>query len=94
MKIEPKSKGSNCAPSLMSSLFSAKAFVEYRGNLVSDFDLVASSFGEQSFYCCFGVYGLRLIKNITPLSVSLVRKRVQPSESKCAALRSTLNAHL
>jgi heme/copper-type cytochrome/quinol oxidase subunit 3 len=88
------SEGSDSAPSLMALLFSTKAFAEYRGNLVSDFDLVASSFGEQSFYCCFGVYGLRLIKSITPLRVSLVRKRVQPSESKCATLRSTLNARL
>jgi hypothetical protein len=46
MKIEPMSKTSDSTPSLMALLFSTKALIEYRANLVSDFDLVASYFGE------------------------------------------------
>jgi hypothetical protein len=54
----------------MASLLGAKVLVEYRANLVSDFDPKTSCFGERSFYCC-------LIKNLTPLRASPVRKRVQ-----------------
>jgi hypothetical protein len=93
-KVEPMSEGSDSAPLLMASLFGAKALIEHKANLVSDFDLVASCFGEQSFYFCFGVHGLRLSKNLTPLRVSPIRKRVRASESKHAALRSMLKAHL
>jgi hypothetical protein len=60
----------------MALVFSAKMPVEYGANLVSDFDLGASCFGEQSFYCCFGVHRLCLIKNLTPFWASPVRKRV------------------
>jgi hypothetical protein len=89
-KVEPMSKGSDSVPLLMASLFGAKVFVEYRANLVSDFDLVATCFGERRFYCCFKVHGLCHIKNLTPLWVFPVRKRVQASESKCATLCSVL----
>jgi heme/copper-type cytochrome/quinol oxidase subunit 3 len=65
---------------LMASLFSAKALVEYGANLVSDFDPDASYFGEQSFYYCFRVHSIHLIKNFTPLCASPVRKRVRPLE--------------
>jgi hypothetical protein len=40
------SEESDSAPLLVSSLFSAKALVECRVNLVSDFDPKASSFVE------------------------------------------------
>jgi hypothetical protein len=40
------SKGSDRGPLLMTLLFSAKAPVDYEANLVSDFDLEASCFGE------------------------------------------------
>jgi hypothetical protein len=61
---------------LMASLFCVKTFVEYGANLVSYFDPVYSYFGEGSFYYYFRIDRLRLIKNLTPLWVSPVRKRV------------------
>jgi heme/copper-type cytochrome/quinol oxidase subunit 3 len=76
------------------SLFSAKALVEYRANIFSNFNPMDSCFGEGIFYCFFGVHGLRLIKNITPLWVSPVRKKAQASEWKRAMLHSTTKAHL
>jgi hypothetical protein len=44
-------------------------------------------FGEHTFYCCFEVHRLRLVKNLTPLWVSPVRKRVWALENKCAMLQ-------
>jgi hypothetical protein len=46
MKVKPMCEGSDSVPLLMASLFGAKALVEYRVNLVSDFILVASCFGK------------------------------------------------
>jgi heme/copper-type cytochrome/quinol oxidase subunit 3 len=89
-KGETMSEGSNSVPQLMALLFSVKALVEYRANFVSDFDPMASRFGEQSFYYYFGVHGLCLIKNLTPLRVSSVKKKVQASERKCVILCSTM----
>jgi hypothetical protein len=51
----------------MASLFSTKVLVKYGANFVSDFDPVASCFGEQSFYYYFEVNKLRLVKNLTTL---------------------------
>jgi heme/copper-type cytochrome/quinol oxidase subunit 3 len=76
------SEGSDNAPSLMASLFGAKALIEYGANFVSDFDFVDSCIGEGSFYYCFRIHGLHLIKNLTGLRVSLVRKTVHASENK------------
>jgi hypothetical protein len=57
------SEGADSAPMLMASLFGTVALVEYGANLVNDFDCVASCFGKQSFYYCFEVHGLCLVKN-------------------------------
>jgi hypothetical protein len=76
VKVVPMSEESDSVPSLMASLFNAKMIVEYRANFVSDFDNVDSCSGEQSFYYYFRVHGIYLIKNLTPLRVSPVRKRV------------------
>jgi hypothetical protein len=70
----------------MASLFCVKTLVEYGANLVSDFDPMDSCLGGESFYCYFGKHGLYLIKNITPLRVSLMRKIVWASESKLVML--------
>jgi hypothetical protein len=51
-------------------------------------------FGEWSFYCCFRVHMLRLVKNLTHFWVSPVGKRVRASESKCTTLCSTMKARL
>jgi heme/copper-type cytochrome/quinol oxidase subunit 3 len=94
MKVEPMSKGSESAPLLMASLFSAKALIEYGANFVSDFDFVYSCVCEGSFYYCFGVHDLHIVKNLTPLRVFTVRKRVWAFEGKFATLCSTMKAHL
>jgi hypothetical protein len=65
--FEPISEGSDSVPLLMASLFSTKVLVKYGANFVSDFDPVASCFGEQSFYYYFEVNKLRLVKNLTTL---------------------------
>jgi hypothetical protein len=67
-------------------LFSAKTLVKYGANLVSDFNGVASCFVERSFYYCFGVHKLHLVKNLTPLRASPTRKWVWASKSRCAML--------
>jgi heme/copper-type cytochrome/quinol oxidase subunit 3 len=69
------SEGSDSTPLLMALLFSAKALVEYGANHVSDFDLEGSFFGERSFYYCFGIHRLHIVRILTPLRASLVRKR-------------------
>jgi hypothetical protein len=46
VNVEPMSERSNSTPSLMASLFSARVLVEYRASFASNFDLVASCFGE------------------------------------------------
>jgi hypothetical protein len=54
------------------------AFVECRARAASDFDISdLMVWGNGSLYCCFGVHGLRLIKNPTPSRASPVRKRVR-----------------
>jgi hypothetical protein len=93
-KVEPRSEGSDSAPPLMASLFSAKVLIKYATNFVSDFDSVDSCVGEERFCYCVGVHGLHLIKNLTPLWVSPVRKRVQASKTKFATLCSMTKAHL
>jgi hypothetical protein len=65
----------------------------YGANRVSDFDPMDSCFREGSFYYFFGIHGLRLIKNLTPLRVSPVRKRVW-AKSKLAMLCFTTKASL
>jgi hypothetical protein len=94
MMVEPMSEGPDSMPPLMDFLFRSKTLVEYRANFVSDFDPVASCFGERSFYYYFRVHGLLLIKNLTPLWVFHVRKRVWTLESKRATLHSTTEARL
>jgi hypothetical protein len=94
VKVELMSKGSDSAPPLMALLFSAKALVEYKANFVRDFELVDLCLGEGSFYYCFRVHGLRLVKNLTPLWVSPMRKRLWTSESKLATLCSIMKARL
>jgi hypothetical protein len=93
-KVEPMSEGFDSVPLLMASLLGAKAFIEYRASLVSDFDLVASCFGERSFYCCFRVHGIRLVKNFIPLQVSPVRKRLRAFKSKRVMVLSMTKGHL
>jgi hypothetical protein len=66
----------------------------YGTNRVSDFDPMDSCFGEGSFYYFFGIHGLRLIKNLTPLRVSPMRKRVRALKSKIAMLCFTTKASL
>jgi hypothetical protein len=56
--------------------------------------LPAQCFGKGSFYYGFGINRLRLVKNLTPLQVFLVRKRVRALKSKFAVLRSTVKACL
>jgi hypothetical protein len=68
-------EGSDGTPLLMALLVGAKVLVVYRTNLVSNFNLEVSCFGEQSFYYCFGVHRLPLVTNFTPLQASPVRKR-------------------
>jgi hypothetical protein len=80
------SEGSDCLPLLMASLFSVKMLIEYGAILVTDFDPKASCFGQRSFYFRFGVYMLYLIKNLRPLWVYPVRKRVQALKIKRARL--------
>jgi hypothetical protein len=65
-----------------------------RLTLLAILTLYAQRFGEGSFYYSFGIHKLRLIKNLTPLWVSPVRKRVCALESKIAMLSSTVKAHL
>jgi hypothetical protein len=94
--FDPTSKGFDSAPSLgwLRSL-SLMVFVEYRARFASDFDLTNSMFwGKRSFYYCFRVHGLHIIKNLTTSWASLVRKRVQASEIKRMRLSSTTKAHL
>jgi hypothetical protein len=50
--------------------------------------------GEGNFYYCFRIHGLRLIKNLTPLQVSLVRTRVWALERKNEMLQSMMKTHL
>jgi hypothetical protein len=88
------SEGSDSVPLLMALLFSAKALVEYRANLVSDFDPNASCFRERCIYYCFGVHRLCLIKNLTPLWATPMRKRVRTLKSKCAMLLSMMKVRL
>jgi heme/copper-type cytochrome/quinol oxidase subunit 3 len=88
------SEGSDSTHLLMASLFSTEALMEYRNNIVSNFDSVASCFGEQSSYYCFGVHGLHLIKKLTPLWASLVRKRLWALKSKRVVLLSMMKVHL
>jgi hypothetical protein len=45
--------------------------------LLAILTLRSHSFGERSFYCCFGVHWLHLIKNLTPLRASPVKKWVR-----------------
>jgi hypothetical protein len=45
-EVEPMSDGSDSVPLLMALLFSVEVLVKYGANLVSDFDPVASCFGE------------------------------------------------
>jgi hypothetical protein len=45
--------------------------------------------GEGSFYYGFRIHRLRLVKNLTPLWVSPIRKIVRALESKFALLDST-----
>jgi hypothetical protein len=72
------SEGSDTTLILMASLFSVDTLVEYEAQFVSDFDTKGSCFGEWSFYYCIGVYRLYLVKNLTPMQASPVRKRVRP----------------
>jgi hypothetical protein len=44
------------------------------------------NFWETKLYLCFGVHKLRLIKNLTPLRASPMRKRVRVLKSKCMML--------
>jgi hypothetical protein len=77
------SEGPSCAPLLMALLPDVGAPVEYEAKLVSYFDpVIAQIFRERIFYCCFGVHRRHLIKNLTSLRVSPVRKRVQALEIK------------
>jgi hypothetical protein len=88
------SEGSDSVPLLMALLFSAKVLVEYRANLVSDFDPNASCFEEQCIYCCFEVHRLCLVKNLTPLWATPMIKRVRTLKSKCVMLLSMMKVRL
>jgi hypothetical protein len=80
------SEGSDSTSLLMASLFSAKMLVECGANIVSDVDREASWFGERSLYCSFRVHSLHVVKNLTSLWASRVRKRIRSFKSKRAML--------
>jgi hypothetical protein len=62
--------------------------------LLAILTLYDQCFGEENFYYDFGIHRFCLVKNLTPLRVSPVRKRVRALKSKFALLDSIMKAHL
>jgi hypothetical protein len=66
------SDGSNSAPLLLTSQFSANTVVEYWANFVSDFDFVASCFGgTKLFIAASGYMGSTSLKISHPCRLPL-----------------------
>jgi hypothetical protein len=72
---------------LMVPLFCIKRLSNRKLILLAISSLHTQCFGEGSFYYCFGIHRLHLIKNLTLLRVSPVRKSI-------AIFEVTLKAHL
>jgi hypothetical protein len=77
-----------------STIFVSYALSNTELTLLAILMLCAQCFREGNFYYVFRIHKLLLVKNLTPLPVSPVRKRVQALKNKITTLRSTMKDHL